>query len=171
MNTSEIQCCINCDFDLRGRVNVCAADQLPDAINKLPCGFIVNTDVHSKPGRHWCAIFLDEKGNGEFFDSLGMQPNHYSYFFSHFLRKHCSGNITFNSKRIQSDFSNICGFYCLFFLHQRLHHIRMPEILKIFSTSYLSVNDIFLYHIIMRIFPYCSEVECVSYQICKPFVS
>ncbi len=48
MNTSQIQCCIECDPTLRPSViGVFAADQLPKALTKYPCCFIANTDIYS----------------------------------------------------------------------------------------------------------------------------
>lgn len=81
MNTSELQCCIDGDYTLKGHVNVYAADYLLDLIGPLPCGIIVNADVHYKPGTHWCAIFFDEKRNNYIFDSFGYPPEHYGLFY------------------------------------------------------------------------------------------
>ena len=105
MNTSELQCCIDCDYTLKGHVNVYAADYLLELIDPLPCGIIVNADVHYKPGTHWCAIFFDEKGNNYFFDSFGYPPEHYGYFIRSFLKQNHRGSLTVNSKRSSSKIS------------------------------------------------------------------
>ena len=168
MNTSELQCCIKCDFILRGRVSVCVADHLPDTLNSLPQSFIVNTDTYSRPGTHWCAVYIDQNGNGEFFDSFGNQPDHYGYFFIRFLRKHCGESITVNTKAIQSDFSRLCGMFCVFYLHQRFHHVPAINILSMFSPSNKSLNDVFLHQNILRIFQNCLKDDCL--QTCKPLV-
>ena len=84
---------------------MCAAGYLPDLLGPLPCGIIVNTDVHYKPGTHWCAIFFDENGNTDFFDSFGYPPEHYGHFIRNFLKQNYRGSLTVNFKRIQSDYS------------------------------------------------------------------
>jgi hypothetical protein len=32
---------------------------------------VCNTDPSTKPGRHWIAIYVDEDGGREYFDSFG----------------------------------------------------------------------------------------------------
>lgn len=67
MNTSQLKCIIQCDPVLERRViGVFAADRLPSALPQTPFGFIVNTDIHSKPGVHWCAVFSDASGRFDF---------------------------------------------------------------------------------------------------------
>ena len=34
----------------------------------------MNTDIHTQPGLHWVAMFIDEPGQGVFFDNYGMPP-------------------------------------------------------------------------------------------------
>ena len=85
MDTSQLECCINCDPLLRQHVlGVFAADQLSQVVvSTYPCGFIVNTDVQSQRGKHWCAFYVNESGETEFFDSYGYPPKEYSHFFLH----------------------------------------------------------------------------------------
>ena len=75
MNTSQLQCMIECDDLLRNSIiGVYAADQLPKGARNYPYGFISNTDIHFKRGQHWCAFFQNEGGDLEFFDSYGRSP-------------------------------------------------------------------------------------------------
>ena len=75
MNTSQLMCIISFDYVLREHVlDVLAADQLPRIIRFFPCRFIVNTDISSRPGRHWVAFFIRDDNVVEFFDSNGQQP-------------------------------------------------------------------------------------------------
>lgn len=68
MNTSQLECVIKSDEMLSAHLlGVFAADQIPKRRNKYPYGLIVNTDVSSKPGAHWCAIYGDRQGSVDFF--------------------------------------------------------------------------------------------------------
>lgn len=170
MNTSQLQCCISCDQILRGHVTVCASDQLPDTLSSLPTGFIVNTDDHSKPGTHWCAFYLDHKGNCEFFDSYGNSPEHYNDYLWNFSRQSISKTVVFNNKKMQSNFSNVCGLYSLFFLHQRFKGVSMNQIVNTFSAFNVYLNDSYIIQFISRLFGNCVKNECVYNQTCKPLV-
>ena len=65
MNTNEI------DRFLRRRLRdfdgVFSVDNLPESPHLLVC----NTDPSDRPGRHWIAIYVDNEGRGDFFDSFG----------------------------------------------------------------------------------------------------
>lgn len=171
MNTSQLQCCISCDLNLQGRVTVCAADQLPQTLNKFPCGFIVNTDVHTEPGTHWCAFYFENANMGEFFDTFGRRPEDYGRFFVKFSRQHSAFGLKINAKRLQSDFSNVCGLYCLFYLHQRFSHVSMERIVKSFVSNNFYYNDMYVYQIISHSYIHCIRDDCVSNQSCKPILS
>ena len=121
MDTSQLECCIKCDLLLRQHVlGVFAADQLSQVVvSTYPCGFIVNTNVQSQRGKHWCAFYVNESGETEFFDSYGYPPKEYSHFFTLWMEEN-SKHQTFNTVQIQSEYSSVCGLYCLFFLRQRL---------------------------------------------------
>ena len=45
-------------------------DRLPHVGIRGPLFLILNTDVENLPGRHWKAIYIDDEGYGEVFDSL-----------------------------------------------------------------------------------------------------
>ena len=49
-------------------LGVFARDKLPSL--KKNCCLVLNTHTHEKPGEHWLAIYVDENGFGEFFDSF-----------------------------------------------------------------------------------------------------
>jgi hypothetical protein len=68
MNTIDIERFIkrdrHCAAFFQG---VFSVDTLPINPRLLVC----NTDPSYKSGQHWIAIFIDERGIGEFFDSFG----------------------------------------------------------------------------------------------------
>jgi hypothetical protein len=106
-------------------------------IKNLPCGLIANTDNSSQPGRHWICIFFTKDGTGEYFDSYGRKPNSN---FTSFLKKH-TNRVKFNNKRLQSNYSNVCGHYCLlFFLFKSLNHPQQ-KFLSLFDSKEWLKND------------------------------
>lgn len=170
MNTTELQCCVDCDQLLKTRVyGVFAADRLPTKLLTLPVGFIANTDIHSKEGRHWCAFFVDNNGQVEFFDSYGRSPEYNSSFFKKWLNDNAL-TVKYNDVQIQSDYSNVCGLYCLFYLRQRLCGLTMNDIISYFDYSNFAINDSFIFNYMSRIYSDCMKNACVYNQTCKPLI-
>jgi len=168
MNTSQLQCCIDCDPLLKQYVlGVFSADRLPQTY--YPCAFIANTDDYSQRGEHWCAFYSDKPGSAEFFDSYGNPPGYYNDRFKTWLNRRTSSAV-FNGLRIQSDFSSVCGLYCLFYLRQKLTGHTMQEIANVFNSTDLGANDRFIYEYTMRVFPHCIANDCVYKQICNPLI-
>ncbi len=169
MNTSQIQCCIECDPTLRPSViGVFAADQLPKALTKYPCGFIANTDIYSKPGEHWCAFYVEKPGVVEFFDSYGHTGGYYNDNFKLWISRH-GDKVTFNIKKIQGDHSSVCGLYCLYYLHQRLAGHTLNDIVHSFSSN-LTLNDHYIYDTMIRVYATCMQNVCKYNQSCSPLI-
>ena len=107
MNTSQLQCCIECSLSLKKYIaGVFAADELPSKL-KYGSGFIANTDKHNKPGRHWCSFYFPKTGVVEYFDSYGKSIDHYNNEFIKYVSSFPT--IAMNSNQLQSVNSNICG--------------------------------------------------------------
>lgn len=171
MNTSQIQCCINCDPILKKHVvGVFAADRLPFTIHRFPCGFIANTDNYSKPGMHWCGFYFDRPGHGEFFDSYGKTPSYYNSYFSRWLNEH-SKHVSVCKKQVQSNNSSVCGLYCLFYLHQRLIGHSLNQILNMFDPVNLHRNDYFIRGYMSNTYAKCITNECVYNQTCTALIN
>ena len=169
MNTTQLQCCIDCDPVLKDKViGVFAADQLPMTLSKYPCGFIANTDTYSKPGQHWCAFYVERAGVVEFFDSYGQKPATNSVHFKQWIAEH-GPKVTSNDRQIQSDFSSVCGLYCLYFLHQRLNGHSMIQIVNSFTPD-VSFNDQHIHERLMHVYSMCIYNECLYNQSCKPLI-
>ena len=66
---------------------------------------IANTDTSNEEGTHWIAMFK-ENNLCEFFDSYGRPPFENSYV---------GFNVKYNEMKLQSDYSEVCGEYCLYF--------------------------------------------------------
>lgn len=87
-------------------------DEIPWSWTR-PYALIINTDEHTKPGKHWVAVHLDAAGNGTYFDSYGIPPQD-----PRIVRRLARNSKQFywNEKRLQSFSSSVCGQYCVVFL-------------------------------------------------------
>ena len=81
---------------------------------------IANTDTSDKPGTHWVAMYK-ENHECEFFDSYGRAP-----FENNFLEI----RTRHNKVKLQSDYSQVCGHYCLYFLYFRSRGNNLNEIIN-----------------------------------------
>ena len=139
MNSDEIDRFLKArlkDFD-----GVFSVDTLPDDPRLLVC----NTDPSDKPGRHWIAIYVDENGRGELFDSFGRRPN---VDFEHYMNRHCS-SWNFNDRQLQSVVSKFCGHYCIYFCILRSSDVDMCKIVRSFSSD-TSLNDTLVHAFVCR---------------------
>ena len=110
---------------------VLARDQLPRNI-KYPTSFVINTDVSSKPGEHWLAIFYDKNGVCEFFDPLGFSPKYYK--LDDYLKK-TSTKFYYNTQQMQGIFSKYCGHYCILYLLVKSRQYNLTFFLKLFTKN------------------------------------
>jgi hypothetical protein len=137
MNTGQLLCAINSDNILRQKVmGVFSCDTLP----KYGATFIANTDPSTRPGTHWIACFVDERGRGEYFDSFGRKPDGP---FASWLNKNTTGYI-FNTEVLQSYTSAVCGFYCLYYLILRCRGMSLNNIVNQFTRNKYS-NDLYVH--------------------------
>ena len=151
MNTSQLLCMLHDDSVLNASVlGVYAADQVPQYIHRG--GFIANTDVSSKPEKHWCAFYFNGSGQSEFFDSYARPPNYYSDSFASCLRNNSVVQL-YNGKQLQSNSSNVCGQFCVYFLTQRVRGQIFRDILERLQS--IEQRDQYVYDFIASSFPYC----------------
>jgi len=116
-----------------------AADEIPRTLNHG--GFIANTDTRRFPGSHWIAIYVDEKGVGEFFDSYGLPPvvaQHLKFL------KLCK-KWKFNRKPLQSMTSSLCGQYAILYLDAKFHGMTMKKFLLRMTKGGAHSNDAHAY--------------------------
>jgi hypothetical protein len=155
MNTSQLECIIDCDPVLNGRIiGVFAADKLPRQLPRTPYGFIANTHIHTKPGQHWCAFFSDAKGRVEFFDTYGRTPNRNSHYFQQWIEMKAY-SLQLNHVQIQGDHSLLCGLYCILFLHQRLLGYTFQDIINGFDVYALDSNDKYVADTMLHAYSHC----------------
>ena len=168
MNTEQIYQILCSDQLTKSRLGrVCALDQLPDNLEKLPCIFVCNTDPSNLPGQHWIALYFDEQGHGEYFDSLGpysVNREIVSYMDMHTLSWHK------NENQIQSLYSNVCGQYCIYFLMKRCRNISINTVVNHFTSDFIK-NDIFISDFIKKYYPWASFININGAQGSKTFVN
>ena len=106
-----------------------------------PVSLIINLDVSSQTGSHWIALYLDDS-NIEVFDSLGLDPKSWlrkPTILLNFIHKNSRNRKLRITRKLQSDKSNLCGVFCLFFILARTV-FSFREICNFF-TSDLTINQ------------------------------
>lgn len=73
-------------------IGIFPRDKLPKRV-EFPSCFIFNTDPHDRPGEHWIAVYIDNKGKCQFFDPFGNSPSYYG--LENYFSK-ISKNVSFN---------------------------------------------------------------------------
>lgn len=130
---SKFACMKKCNF------GVYASDELPKK-NELirPSLIIVNTAPSSHSGEHWCGFFFNSRSNkGEFFDSYGRKPMAH---FKRFIEQN-SVSYIYNTKKLQSNFSSVCGQFTLLFLYFRCKNRSLKSFLDEFDIRTPLLND------------------------------
>lgn len=91
---------------------VYARDTLPTG-KKRNAMLVMNTDTSNLPGQHWVAVIIRRKV-GYCFDSLGFPP---SSTLSKWMNRQCDKWSSNTNRRVQPMYSELCGYYCLYFLY------------------------------------------------------
>lgn len=134
MNTREIlQCLQHIKFHT---VGVYPADRIPHVWGN-PSAFVFNTQKHNQHGAHWVAMYVDKNGVGWYFDSLGKAPHIPDHLRR--IQRNCR-LFSWNNIRLQSEYSNVCGHYCIMFLHYMCSGMGVAQFLSNFSQN-LAKND------------------------------
>ena len=139
MNTAEITQLLQGDPWTRDVfVGVYPRDKLPRTMKQYPGAYVCNTHPHTEEGEHWIVLYVDQHGQGEYFDSYGLPPVHKT--FVNFLKNQCT-SWTYNDKQLQGLTSHVCGQYCIFYLLHRCRGLSMPTIVHMFGPN-VEDNDI-----------------------------
>ena len=114
-----------------------ASDQCPNARIR-PFGVIMNTDSSREQGEHWVALWVEEEGIGDYFDSFGfppLLPNLQKY-----VNKMCPNGFGYNNTTIQHPSSSACGLFCVAFIISKVLKTKFDTFLNKYSFD-LSKND------------------------------
>ena len=120
-----------------------AEDQLENlSLTSFPCFLIVNIDSSNMMGSHWIAIgIFSEKV--EIFDSLGFDIFNWSRVpcsLLTFLHNISRSRRVLVSPRLQPNDSNMCGFYCIYYIIRRAFS-PFINLTDHFDLSDITVND------------------------------
>lgn len=123
---------------------VYSADNIPKTI---PIGkaIILNTQCRcNKHSGHWLALYRNKDGSITFFDSFGFTPNIYN--IDHYVKEWI-----YDTRRIQSFTSLVCGAYVVTFILAKNNGISLEEYKDNFTEDRL-FNDIFIRQFVLKTF-------------------
>ena len=146
-------------------VGVFSCDNLPKQIKTFPSALVANTQPSTKSGEHWVAFYFISPSQAEYFCSYGRPPTVSA--FKQLLRGYNWAN---NQKRVQGNFSSVCGQYCIYYLLKRCKGLSMAEITHQFSDNYEEndelikcyINDTFDLDTMQYDVDYLSQQICVA---------
>lgn len=115
-------------------------DKIPKLL--LENHFIIcNTADSNSTGEHWFVLYRCSSGIIELFDSLGIQEDKKTklkdLYFRHVKK------LKFNVTPVQSNESNLCGEYCIYFVYERLFNkdMKFYQLLNEIFTVDTTVNE------------------------------
>ena len=139
-------------------------DRLPRTLSQeRPTAYIVDTDPHDEPGRHWITIWTE--GNvSEVMDSYGLSLEVYGTTdpMMEWLNRHFKYQMH-NGQSLQSLFSQSCGDYALMYLIDRAEGRSMQHFLNRFRRNDYVDND----HKVGQMMKRLIVDELVWNNICK----
>ena len=130
--------------NLKYFLGVFARDTLPAPSQKFPLSLVANTDTHDQPGTHWVCIYIDENGEGEYFDSYGLRPLQAE--FINYLYENCENGFSWNKITLQCTTCVTCGEYCCAYLLLRTIGYSYHDFIKLFTNNKIT-NDIIIKNI------------------------
>lgn len=145
MQTNQIDALL---IDIPSFAGTYACNRIP-IVHFRPAFFVVNTSrltdkdldqSHEKVvnGKHWVVVMLKERGDGEYFDSLGNPPTQNEIM--EFMTRYCPNGFKHSNRMIQNPLSQACGIYCVDFVRQRSSGKKLKAYLSEFKSD-LPSND------------------------------
>jgi hypothetical protein len=114
----------------------------PINIRSFPSLFILNTDLNTGHGEHWCVAFFPNASICEYFDPFGHPPTIPGiYSFSEEIFRNINESIIYNTKPVQNLLQSTCGHHCIYFSVLRCRNIPMNTILTNHYTDSTTEND------------------------------
>ena len=101
---------------------------------------------------HWFCIFVS-KNSFEIFDPLGFlkKKDCFSNSFLNFIKIHLGSKVLYANPKLQSDQSNACGYFVIFFILNRELGYSFNEILSKFTKSYTK-NQLLVKHFVNKLY-------------------
>lgn len=101
--------------------------------------FVMNIDNSALPGSHWVCVFVDQNSNFYYLDSINtVIPQIILELSKPFKNKY------FLRKKLQPADSELCGQYCILFIHELASGTSFRKIEKIFRYRSCKQNDNFV---------------------------
>jgi hypothetical protein len=119
-------------------IGVYPRDLIPQNVKTRPASLIINTDASDKPGEHWIAIYLNENGSGEYFDSYGLPPLHNEISF--YMNSMCPLGWAYNPITLQCLSCITCGHYCVLYVKIRNLNYTYCDFISLFTNN-LNKNE------------------------------
>ena len=133
-------------------LGIFSSDQIQKIkIVKFPCFLIVNIAEQNIKNGHWIALRIG-RNSIELFDSLGGHPSNWGYYPTNlisFLQFYSFSHKFQMCKKLQTDLSQACGLYCVYFILFR-NSKSFTNLLSIFSCD-LEQNDVKLFAILNKL--------------------
>ena len=163
MDAVDIERILSTEHTTRGLFKgVYPSDKLKARFVPKPSAYVINLDPARKPGTHWVGVYFDGQGNSEYFDSYGLPPHTTS--IKTFLRSHTAGHTRWNTRKLQGDFSTVCGQYVIYFLTHRVRGHSMKDIVNPFSTN-TDANDNFVKDFVKKHYHYDGPVQQTEFML------
>ena len=114
--TSKINQLLSCVSNFIGCY---AENEVADLnITSFPCSLIINLDHDQLPGSHWVALYISTE-TLEIWDTLGFRVLDWPRIpcnLLKFLHRHVLNRRVLITRRIQSQQSILCGYFCIYFI-------------------------------------------------------
>lgn len=110
-------------------LGVFSDDKLPMQILNVPYAFIANTDPSTLPGTHWVAVWVHNRNEVWYFDSLNGVPTDAMRIFLDKFKV-----IKSNNKEFQSFLSDNCGHFCIAFVYYAYTYKSFDRVMKVFNS-------------------------------------
>lgn len=157
MDSYQLRYCLT--RSVEGYTAVCAIDQLK-YIRSESFSIIVNNEPSTSPGMHWIALHKPQHANVvEFFDSFALPTKFYGKEIQCFLQKNGT-YVETSTAQYQSDLSNVCGNFCLYFLVLRSKGVSFTNVLSSFSLTNLKHNDELVTHFVSKNYKFPHFANC-----------
>lgn len=137
MYSKQIEILLKCDrATLKYFKGVFSCDNIER--NKQKKYFIiVNSASSQQTGKHWL-LFFRHNEQCTFFDSLGNRPTFYGNCIEKAFKEFSeeSETLIFNSKKLQSSETSVCGIYCIYMATELCRNKSINTIENHFSSDY-----------------------------------
>ena len=122
-------------------VNVFSWDTIPLKLPKNGFSFVCNLSKSRDPGTHWIAAFSDGE-TLEIFDSFALIRKRLPNSKLEKLSKTLKLKIRVNKKRLQSYYTDACGYYCIAYIIFKSKGCQLSRFNRQFSPLDFTANDL-----------------------------